>query len=224
MYLKALGHICYPEVECAKGDPIADIVCVRRKGHQVEDVGVVEVKTSLSLRLVRQACWWQEHADWAGLALPAPKGPKNRDEREKCYGMLQRLGLGLWEVPADGQVELILRPLVVTGRSEALRQKLKPEHQQLGKAGSARAERFTPFQQTREAMRRVLRDSYPVEGCGLKELLRESGHHYPTDQKAISSLRGYLTGDGIRGIRCEQHQGKLVLFYKPTEEEGGMAA
>lgn len=207
-FLRSKDFALYPEVEFEKDRPVADWVALHANGQRA---GVIECKTTLSVKLLRQACWWLDKADWVTVGLPAPKGKHQAEERVKCHDLLQRLGLGLLEVADDGAVNVVMSPNVQEpGRSDRLIAILTPGHQAMGKAGTSKSDKWTPYQQTVANLRRFVADN---PGCTLKEALRSIDHHYATLQQAITKLANYATNEsGLRGIRTERVQGLMRLY------------
>lgn len=199
----------YPEVSLQQGEPIADWVAVRENL-----AAVFECKLTMSVVLIRQAFYWTQKADYVSIVLPVPKNKNAKEEREKCYPMLQRLGLGLIEVskPKDGKAEITVRlnaTRQLPFQSSQIVATVCDGHRDIGQPGTKDGARWSEFQQTVRNMQRYLLEN---PGSHLKEVIRGIDHHYQTNQKAIQKILTIMEKDGLRGIRTERDSGLMRLF------------
>lgn len=200
-YLEKIGGDVYQEVECAGG--VADIVA--RMGVEI---WIVEVKTSLSLALIKQAMDRRRAAHRVYIAAPHTR--REGEVAEIC----EELGIGLLDVaPARDYVQVAgyefgepaVRVVVDSRRWNVrpveLAAALRPEHKTHAKAGAVGAGgRWTPF---RDTCRQLANIVHGEPGISLKEAITKITHHYRSSRSARTSLAHWLQRDKVPGVRLE---------------------
>jgi hypothetical protein len=205
----------YPEVELIKDGPVADWVAILDNRL----ASVFEVKMTLSAKLLRQAAWWMDHADYVSIVLPTAKPGHHTEEREKFYPLLERIGLGLIEIRRNEhkhmEVDVKLKARrQLPGRSSPLVAKVHDGHNEVGKAGSP-GERFTPYKQTVHRLREYAKQN---PGVILKDAVKAIEHHWDTNAQAVQKLHTISQKDGLPGIRCEDDHGRTALYVDEPSE------
>jgi hypothetical protein len=199
-WLEDLGADVYQEVECSGG--VADIVA--RVGAEL---WIVETKVSLSVAVLYQAMERRRSAHRVIVA-----GPYTRHARD--FGQLcEELGVGLLVVyVGDSFVETRVEERVHSRRWNtrpvALASRLQPQHKTHAKAGAIGGGRWTPFRATCEELERFVRAN---PGTTLKVAIDGINHHYRTPSSARNSMRKWIEGGRIPGIRVETKHGAMLL-------------
>jgi hypothetical protein len=220
-FLMQRDWIPHPEVQLVDQGPVADWVAVLDNRL----ASVFEVKKTLSAKLLRQAEWWMDHADYVSIVLPAAKPGKHAEEREKFYPLLERIGLGTIELSCNENNQIDINVVLkarrqLPGRSGPLIGQLHDGHRQVGKAGSATGERWTPYKQTLHRLRQIAKDE---PGIYLSDAVKAVEHHWATDAQATAKLHTILVKDGLTGFRCEDDHGKTRLYVDEGDERGTAA-
>lgn len=220
-WLRGRGCKTYAEVQFKDDEecPVADIVTTK-----LGKAGVIEGKRTLSMKLIRQACYWLDYADAVSIVVPAPSGKSQTIERRKCHKVLDRLGVGLIEVHLDGRgkpvVEMVLTPKQQqVGRSAKLLDVVDPlknprcmPPKDIEPGNDNRRISTSRYQQTVDKLIAYVRTD---PGCTIKAAIRAIDHHWPNTQKAISQLTKIAaTESGIKGIRTEIRDGLLRLYER----------
>lgn len=207
-WLSGLGHDVYQEVDSHSGGPVADIVC--RVGNFI---WVIELKLSLGITVMRQACGWRRMANLVSVAVPSKSTSKNG-----LFAMevLQNLGIGLlsaWPGEASEAVECVRelsRPKLIRGDFSS-HWRLCPEQKNFAAAGNCSSKRFSPYQQTCDRVREHLRFKGPTQ---LRDLVKEINHHYSTNSSARISLAHWIRTGSVKGVmldtNSEPHVCRLV--------------
>lgn len=193
---------------------VADIVVTRKTREGATLLGVVEVKTSLSLTLLAQAHSWKGNANVIWIAYPKPKWTKSAH-----FGLqvASQNHLGVLHITPGGVSEY-KPPGLARKRNDALLDQLRPEHQEgYAKAGARGGGHYTPFKATVQRLQAVVRNQ---PGITLREAVLASQHHYTRNSTAIACLAKYLRDGVIDGIiEKVDDQGKVSLY--PTLNQKG---
>lgn len=196
----------YQEVCLWTHGPVADIVAVFK--HLV---WVVECKTTLNLALIEQAQPWKRYAHFVSVAVPKVSTDAGREMARK---VLQWLGIGLLVINVDmrsvyQQMSPALNRGAITARLKA---RLCEEQKTFAEAGNNNGQYWTPYQET---CRRVIEKVTSSPGITFRELVEDLRHHYCSDARARSALRGWIDRGAIAGVRMER-EGRLLRLY-PVE-------
>lgn len=134
--------------------------------------------------------------------------------------------LGLIEVSGAGDVMRLGRlqtdvaevvPAPLHRRvSPRLKDDLREEHKTWAEAGNAAGKRWTPFQGTAEALKRIVRRRGEVP---FKDLIDELAHHYATDASARRSLQALIEQGVIPGVELRRDGGALLVVFKEEPDE-----
>jgi|GEM_PF-2473989 len=188
-WLMAEGWEVYPEVQLGYGSPRADLVALRR---DIAVSWVICCKMSLGFAVIEQAAYWLADANWVSVAVPRPKtvrykhiGPRIGWVAKRC---LRNEGIGLICADAQGNIDERISPRLNRRALNRLHRGCRPEHQQMGVAGS-KHHFYTPFQVTRLAAERFVGD-HPQ--CTIKELVAGLDHHWSTDSTARACVLKYI--------------------------------
>jgi hypothetical protein len=196
-YLENSGYDVYQEVKVHGG--CADIIAVKDG-----EVTVVEVKTSLTISLLHQAHGWNAWANRIYIAVPY-----TRDKaRYFAYRVCRDYGLGVLLVNKKtmGVREEVSTSLHRKTASKKILAALRPEHKTYCKAGTHLGKRFTPFQETCDALKLLVKQK---PGLSLDEAVKQIKHHYKTNASAKFSLAKWLKKGVVKGLKIEK--GKLYL-------------
>lgn len=193
-WLTDLGWEVYQEVDAF--GPRADIVGVRGPL-----VWVVEAKTSLSLKLLDQACGWLSQANYVSVVVP------ERHRWNRFVGMFMRdHGIGEFRIEGDGgkwnpfRAVDHLDPVFHRRVDQSIiRRALHPE-QKAQIAGSAGGGYTTPFSRTCDNVRRWMRE-HPRST--LKEVIDGVEHHYANPASAVNSLRHWIISGKVQGVKWD---------------------
>lgn len=197
-HLEKLKYDVYQEVKVCGG--CADIIAVKNG-----EVTIVEVKTSLTISLLHQAYGWNRWANHIYIAVPY-----TRDKaRHFAYRVCRDYGLGVLLINKKtmGVREEVPDSLHRKTASKKILSALRPEHKTYCKAGSQLGKRFTPFQETCDALKLFISQK---PGLSLDEIVKQVKHHYKTNTSAKFSLSKWLKKGVIKGIKTEK--GKLYLL------------
>lgn len=209
----ALPYKCdaiYQEVSLGYGRARADIVTSR--GPVIH---VIETKLTLSIALIEQGMSWQGSAHMVTLAIPKRKAPRFQSSSDSGRGLIRRLGLGLLEVDASGQVTVRERSAFVRSvSSDEIRKCLTEERKTYADAGNDRGDYWSPWQQTCIVAADWV-EKHP--GCTLKELFANIEHHYMTEASARGAFCTYVQRGKIDGVRCER-DGRTMRLYPEVSQ------
>lgn len=215
-YLRDLQWEIYQEVQIYSGSPRADIVA-----KQGPVLWVVECKRRLSLDLLGQVFHWRGYAHYVSIATESSRPNPGSHRRRRSYQtdvFLQTVfedhGIGWLTADArdEGRIQEIHKPKLRRQIMGRLGDSLRPEHQTFAPAGNARADYWSPFQQTCRELA-IFVAKHP--GCSLKDAVAMVDHHYASPASAVSSLRHWLSEGKVKGIRVER-EGRRIALY--TEE------
>ncbi len=205
-YLENDDWEIYQEVE--HDYHIADVVAVKD-----EKVWIIEVKTSLTKKLLSQAYYWIFSADYVSIATIN----SNRDRRDK-YKFLNKNGIGCILFDKDNnqikeyikykqqEENRLLRPI---------KDSLLPQHKYWAKAGNEEGKRYTVFQETLIKLEEVV-NKYP--GLMLTDLLRRVDTHYATKSSAASSLKKLQNLGVLKTIEIIETNGYFRVYLKDKED------
>ena len=190
-WLRDMEWDVYQEVQV--GDDIADIVAT--KGPLIY---VVEVKVSLSLKLLAQAARWLRLAHYVSVALPFEIGKGRYLERSFAEKYMAENGIGRITVK-DSEVDVNRIDARFRRRvdSEKIREKLHEKQKTTLGAGSKGGGYWTPFKETCQALRKFV-EMHP--GCSMKEAIDGIRHHYSSPASARGSLAHWIRAGKVKGL------------------------
>lgn len=195
--LQRQGFTVYEEVVCR--GPRADIVAVRGA-----ITAVVEVKATMSLRLLDQLVLWTRAANLRIAAVGSGRlGPALRR-------YAKHEGLGVWTV-AGTDVNEQIAPRFDRHCDGVLRKHLRDEQRsgEFARAGTAGGSYWTPFGATARQLRDVVRRE---PGVTLRAALGKVSHHYASSKSAMSALPSLLRKGVIAGVRLDDTERCLRLY------------
>lgn len=207
-WLESEGWEVFPEVEIYKTSPIADLVCRRGK-----IIWVIELKKSLTLDLLAQASYWERHANYVSVAVPALKRKKERTT-QFAERVLRDYGIGLIKIQQQGRDFSIyehIRPKFVRKVFPGCFKILNEGHQKMGVAGTSSSERWTPFKETVQNVKAFLKKN---PGATYKEVMSGIKHHWHTSTTGRQCLVKYLRTGVIKGIRVDDSTHKHRLYLE----------
>jgi len=195
----------YQEVELKPG--IADIIAVM--GNKV---WIIEVKTSLCLRVLAQAERWKSYATWRSIAIPSRR--HNYEDLTLTKKICTYLGIGILNIPKSfGDPSILIdAQLNRSAKAKDVLKQLKPEHQTYAKAGSPTGRRWTGFKATSRDVTSYIAAN---PGCTLKDIIDNVATHYHSKSTAKSCIVEYIRKGIIPGIRTEK-KGTSLHFYTTT--------
>ena len=218
-WLQDMKWDVYQEVQVFSYGAIADIV-----GLFDGRTWVIEVKTTLSLKVMEQAYHWKPFSNLVSVAVPRGR----RGSIEFPWKVLESFGIGLirvvessdWvnhaSVPVWEIVELV-RPQVNRRPGKYLKDSLSEAHKTFAEAGNANKLRWSPFQQTCLDVRKFVEKN---PGAGLKQIIDNVKTHYQSVQSAKSCIAKYIQMDVLKGVRSEK-DGKKLRFYPDGGDDHG---
>ena len=193
-YLEERGWDVYQEVLIY--GKIADIVATFGKL-----TWIVEVKTSLSLKLLEQIYAWRGRANFLSIAIPTTVGDgfvKN---------LLINNKIGVLTVRHSEVFENIHPQL--NRRVINIQKFIRPEHKIWAEAGSQHGY-YTPFQQTKGNIEYRIKH-YP-NGILFKDFIKLTEHHYASEATARSCLRQWIESGIIKGAKIVYQGNKLFIY------------
>ena len=201
----------YQEVQLHTGGPIRDMVAVRSGV-----LWMIEAKTSQSLTVIDQALRNKPWCHMSSIAVP----PSKRDSgRSLCHA----LGIGLIEVSTDYSgtpyVQDRLRPSFIRLNNEYVKSmvlpRLRDQHKtgEFGEAGNARGDRWSPYKQTIDDIRRFLKEHGPATTA---QICAKIDHHYSSDKSAKQTIAVALT-KWEKGFKRER-AGRQFLYSVTGEQ------
>lgn len=205
-YLENDDWEIYQEVE--HDFHIADIVAVKD-----EKVWVIEVKTSLTKKLLHQAYYWVFSADYVSIATIN----SNRDRRDK-YKFLREKGIGCILFDKDNnQIKEFIKHIQQDDSKllRSIKDSLLPQHKYWAKAGNDEGKRYTVFQETLIKLEEMV-DKFP--GIMLSDLLRRVDTHYANPSSAASSLKKLQRIGVLKNIEIREKNGYFRVYIKDDEE------
>jgi hypothetical protein len=207
-FLEASGWDVYQEVTL--GDYIADIVVVNGPV-----VGVIEMKTSMTVHVLGQARRWLPYANMIWVATPKMTNPSHSDSVWLC----KAVGVGFFSVKhfsADlGNVvkEEVLPEFYRRTNTATLRALLRPEHKTFAAAGSPNGKVWTPFKETARDLRNLVAGN---PGIKLTEALKRIKHHYKKDSTARSCMAKNILRGYVDGVKLRKEGREFKLYPVPT--------
>lgn len=216
-WLEDQGWEVFPEVESYPQGPVADLVAVRD-----EKVWVIEMKKSISLDLLTQAERWKDQTHAVSICTLVKNNQSSRTPRywrvrsfvEKTLGFH---GIGWLSVSCSDSfhtrpvTELVPPVFADTIAFNHLQKILNDGHKRMGIAGSAKAERWSPFKQTVENLKTYLLE-HP--GATYNEILDQVDHHWASRGTARQCLMKYLRKGVIQGIMVDETQKSHRLYLQ----------
>jgi hypothetical protein len=205
-YFEAKGAMVYQEVKV--GDNIIDLVV------KLEDtIAVVEVKKTLSLDLLAQACNWigDAHQIWIAVAAKESAYQDNTRARALAKQICAWKGIGILYVKPSEDVRRVLDATLNDSAHVAqIVKSLDDEHRAYCLAGTQRGPRWTPWVATCEHLRAYVK-KHP--GCLLSEAFANIKHHYSSRGSACQAMRKLITRKKVPGLRLES-RGKEHRVYE----------
>jgi hypothetical protein len=205
-YLESSGWDVYQEVTFK--NYIADIVVVNGPV-----VGVIEMKTSLSMTLLGQARRWLPYANLVWVAVP-----KTADYAyDGANWVCKSTGLGLFGVRRPsarngyeaGVKEDVMPNFHRKVFTKELRAVLRPEHKTYAAAGSASGKVWTPFRATSQDLRNLVQAE---PGIALKDALKRVRHHYSKDSTARACMTKNIEKGFVEGVELRREGRAIKLF------------
>jgi len=205
-YFRQMGWTVYQEVRPLEYGRRADIVAVNGPV-----LWVIEVKKRADFKVIEQAYWWKNDANYVSIAVP----PGRTAGLQIFKIILKKLGIGLFVVPFPGtdgwthvgeRMRPKLRRKAYTGH---FKNALMEEQQYYSEAGNAEGQFFTPFKRTCEEVAFIVERN---PGIKLKDLIDKIKHHYSSDTSARTNLAKWAKKGIIEGVRVEM-DGRYLRFY-----------
>ena len=165
----------------------------------------IEVKTSLSLDVIRQAHGWIGKANYVSVAVPAA----NTEGRRFSEKVLRGYGIGLIEVGKYDSVYESVHAAFNRSAGRWLADSLLPEQKVWGKAGNANGDRFSPYARTCLNLLNYVRQR---PGCFFKQAIENIDTHYNSITGARSALYHWLKLGKIKGVRLVKECNRLKLY------------
>lgn len=207
-WLTDMRWTVYQEVQCESYGKIADIVARNEKGI----LWIIETKQTFGLKLLDQAYKWIGMAHYISVAVPKFQISFIGDK------ILKSCGMGYLYVNTENTVRELIHPNFQRKLSLFnIGTYLTDAHKTFAKAGNARGDRYTPFQQT---CRNILNWVKLHPGITLKELLSDKNFktHYCSINTAKSCILKWGTQGLIKGVEFRL-EGKSYKLY-PKELSG----
>lgn len=202
-YMRDLGWDVWQEVKAGRWDgPRVDAV-----GKLGRLVWAVEIKTSLGFRVVEQAHGWIGHANYVSVAAPRPSS-------KFALKVCADYGIGVLCAGWGATVSEALAPKLWRKRSETLARCLTEERRQIGAAGSAGGEYWTPFRKTCRALCEAVQAR---PGQTLREIVAAVATHYRTPGTARSSLAKLIERGVVAGVRSEIGADRQLRLYPASQ-------
>ena len=193
-YLEERGWDVYQEVLIH--GKVADIVATFGKL-----TWIVEVKTSLSLKLLEQIYAWRGRANFLSIAIPTTVGDgfvKN---------LLINNKIGVLTIRHSEVYENIHPQL--NRKTINIQKFIRPEHKIWAEAGSQHGY-YTPFQRTKQNIEYEIK-KHP-NGILFKDFIKLTEHHYSTEATARSCLRQWIDSGIIKGAKITYQGNKLFIY------------
>lgn len=160
----------YQEVKNLRTGHRADIIAVKDELRWV-----IELKLSLSLRLIEQAVSWKKYAHFVSIAVPNWKRNNFTLEICKHFGVGLLYGCDLHEVLAPQRQD---SPVLAATP-------LYDKQKEFANAGNNSNSAYTPYKAT---MEQVLAYIQANQGCKLKDIVDNVKTHYRTPATAKSCI------------------------------------
>jgi len=181
---------------------VADIVCVKEEqmndcSDSEEVIWVIEVKTSLSLQVIRQAYKWD--VDYRSVAVPRVKSKTAKKSRRFWYGyMSNQMNIGSLVISSHGvrEARKASKHKITYNNQWGDKHKLLAMCGELtkgfSKAGSVSGGYWTPYAQTMKDVKKYIENN-PY--CTVKQIVEDCGKfHYASEKSARSTLTMRLQG------------------------------
>lgn len=178
----------YQEVTTPNGS--ADIVL------KYSFLWAIEIKLGMNLTVLAQARCNQRYFHYSSICIKAQRG-KTFDFGVK---ICKEWGIGVFVLFGNGNLREYLRPKMqrkALTKTIILHERMKT----YAEAGNSNGDRWTPFDQTVDDLKRYVRQN---PGCRLKVALQEIDHHYHTLSSATSSIRQWINTGVIKGLELKQ--------------------
>lgn len=215
----------YQELKPNAYGGVADIVCIRevaRGEDLMKYVWVIEVKTSMSLAVIKQADSWD--VEFRSVAVPTVSSKKARDERSWWYAQIKRkFNLGSIIVNAVSGVasERWSPPMNSLRTDPKYNFATRNEFIQLAEsgltdgfseAGSEAGGHWTPYKQSMLEVKDFLKEN---PGSTSREIVEAVGRlHYSSENSARSSITKSLTGWEKDWCRTEKFKSGYLFYVK----------
>src|ERR1035437_4155725 len=102
-------YTCFKEVsKTGTGGAIrCDCYFIKKEKDIILETFVVEIKTSLSLKVIEQAYKWKAFTEKVYIGVPKPK---KRPVKARKFAILvcKKLGVGMFEISENGNVEMLV--------------------------------------------------------------------------------------------------------------------
>ena len=197
-YLEERGWDVYQEVLIY--GKVADIVATFGKL-----TWIVEVKTSLSLKLLEQIYNWRGKANFLSIAIPLNSYPGG-----DCFveDILVKNKIGMLTV--DKYQEDIFEYIhpQLNRRVINIHKFIRPEHKTWAEAGSQHGY-YTPFQRTKQNIEYEIK-KHP-NGILFKDFIKLTEHHYSSEATARSCLQKWIEDGIIKGAKIIKQGNKLFI-------------
>lgn len=189
-YFESLGYTTYKEVSLKGGGSIrADIFC--KKGN--ESISV-EVKMSMSLKIIEQGFKWREHSNKTYILIP-----KKRKFNLFAEQICRDYGIGLLYYK-DGIFTERVQPSVTLEPKEPQLY----EEQLLSDASNNRGEFVTPFKLTINRLMDYIGDNK----LQLSNVISNIEHHYKDNSSATNSIKSMIK-IGVIKLKLVKESGKI---------------
>jgi len=198
-YLEERGWDVYQEVLIY--GKVADIVATFGKL-----TWIVEVKTSLSLKLLEQVYNWRGKANFISIAIPLNSYPGG-DCFVKDILVKNKIGMLAVDKYQENVFEYI-HPQLNRGVIN-IHKFIKPEHKTWAEAGSQHGY-YTPFQRTKQNIEYEIK-KHP-NGILFKDFIKLTEHHYSSETTARSCLQKWIEGGIIKGAKIINQGNKLFIY------------
>lgn len=189
-WLKLQHWEIYQEVQIFRAGSIVDIIA-ERCGIYMN----VEVKTSLTFAVIEQAQKNQFMFNYTCVAVPFVN--RKRQGRWLALDVCEKRKIGVIEVDAGysgGYIEYGVQPQLTRNNKDIIERyvisSLTEAHKNYCEAGSANGGHLTPYRQTMDSIKSILKREGP---CTLKQIMFHlEQHHYCSDNSAKGSIRKAL--------------------------------
>lgn len=161
-----------------------------------------EVKTTFNFKVIEQAARNTENFHYSYVCVPHSRDIGFQLEVCKKFGV----GVLVCRYPDSVLEDIYEAQKPRLNRKAWAKRVYLHDFQKRSVAGTASADRITPFKITVENIERHVR-RHP--GCTMKEMIKEIHHHYHTDTSAISSLYQWMRQGVIKEVVLKE--GKLYL-------------
>lgn len=195
----------FQEVQIETGGRCVDILA-----RQGRIIWAIEVKKSLSIAVIEQACNWTRYAHFSSVAVPNAGYSR---VRSFAYKIMTQNGIGVIEDCWDGVKQHLQPRLNRHACTDYFTKGLLEVHKTFASAGNSNSVRYTPFKGTAIALCKIAKE-FP--GISLRDAIKKIEHHYSKDSTAFSCLSRWIKEGKIK-VRTEIVNKKTVLF---SEEDG----